>query len=240
MKNTDKKIVVVIPSLEPDEALIEYVDSLLSGYFKSIVVVDDGSSEKFQDIFSSLEEKEGVDVIHHEVNKGKGRALKTAYEYIRNNYQDVYGIITADSDGQHLAKDCYKLAVEMMKGKQGLYLGTRDFNSDNVPFKSRNGNKITSSIFKLFYGKWLDDTQTGLRGFLNEDLDLMIDIEGERYEYEMQVLIDCVRNKVEFIPVSIETVYIDNNSASHFNPFKDSFKIYKIIFKNFISKHTHR
>lgn len=124
----DKNIVIVIPSLEPDKALIDYVDSLLYNGFKNVVVVDDGSSEKCQDIFKLLESKDGIDVIHHEVNKGKGRALKTAYEYIKNNYQSVYGIITADSDGQHLATDCYKLATKMKEGKRGLYLGTRNFN----------------------------------------------------------------------------------------------------------------
>ena len=233
MKDIKNEVVIVIPSLEPDYQLVDYIKELIGDYFNNVLIVDDGSSEKYQCIFDELEQIKGVDVIHHKVNKGKGRALKTAYEYIRSNYANVFGIITADSDGQHLAKDCYKIAKEMKKGKRALYLGTRDLLSDNVPFKSRNGNRITSTVFKLLYGKWLDDTQTGLRGFLVEDLDFMIGVEGERYEYEMQVLIDCVRNNIEFIPIPIETVYINNNSASHFNAFKDSFKIYKIILKNF-------
>ena len=225
--------IVVIPSLEPDELLIKYVESLTSKYFNHVLVVDDGSSLNYQQIFSQLETINGVKVLHQEVNKGKGRALKTAYTYIKENYTDIKSIITADSDGQHLEEDCYKLAEMMKTGQRGLYLGTRDFSLDVVPFKSRNGNRITSIVFKLLYGRWLKDTQTGLRGFLFEDIDFMNQIEGERYEYEMQVLIDCVRKDIPFYTMDISTVYIDNNSASHFNAFKDSFKIYKIIFKNF-------
>lgn len=234
MKDAYNKTIIIIPSYEPDELLIDYAKELTNGYFDNVLVIDDGSGESYQDIFKTLEKIKGVEVVYHEVNKGKGRALKTAYEYIKNNYKNVCGVITADSDGQHLAKDCFNIANEMKNGKRGLYLGTRDLLSENVPFKSRNGNRITSTVFKALYGKWLDDTQTGLRGFLAEDLDFMIGIEGERYEYEMQVLIDCVRNGIEFYPIPIDTVYIDNNSASHFNAFKDSFRIYKIILKDFI------
>lgn len=227
------EIIVVIPSLEPNRMLIDYINSLINVGFRKILLVDDGSSLDYQSIFEECSKIEGVEVLHHTVNMGKGRALKTAFSHILDNYDNVYGVITADSDGQHLATDCLKVTNEMMKSKEGLFLGTRDFNNYNVPFKSRYGNKITSFVFRALYGKWLDDTQTGLRGILKNDLRFMVSIKGERFEYETQMLIDCVRNKIPIVPVNIETVYINDNVNSHFNAFKDSFKIYSILFKKF-------
>ena len=78
--------VILIPSLEPDDRLPAYMRRLLAAGFTRAVVVDDGSSEKYQPIFNELAEMEGVTVLHHEVNRGKGCALKTGYSYILENH----------------------------------------------------------------------------------------------------------------------------------------------------------
>jgi len=158
-----KNTVILIPSLEPDERLPVYARALKAKGFTRLVVVDDGSSEKYQPIFAEIDEMDGCTVLHHEVNKGKGVALKTGYAYIQKNLPDAVGVITADADGQHTVEDCWRLAEALCEGKDELYLGSRDFNLDHVPPKSRYGNKITSTVFRLLYGQWLPDTQTGLR-----------------------------------------------------------------------------
>ncbi|MBE5795890.1 MAG: glycosyltransferase [Clostridiales bacterium] len=226
--------VILIPSLEPDERLPAYMRRLLAAGFVRAVVVDDGSSEKYQPIFNELAEMDGVTVLHHEVNRGKGCALKTGYTYIRDNIPEASGVITADADGQHTVEDCWKLAEALTADKRVLYLGSRDFDLPNVPPKSRFGNKTTSSVFKLFYGQWLPDTQTGLRAFKREDLQFMIDVPGERFEYEMQVLIACARAKMDMVPITIETVYENENEGTHFHPIRDSYRIYKVILGSFI------
>ena len=81
-----------------------------------------------------------------------------------------------------------------------------NFNLDHVPPKSRHGNKITSAVFRLLYGVYLPDTQTGLRAFRMADLPFMLDVPGERFEYEMQVLIACARAKLPLIPVRDDDV----------------------------------
>ena len=222
------EIVIVIPSLEPDKRLIIYVNELKLTGFTNIVVIDDGSSESYQSIFSSLD----VVVLHHEVNKGKGAALKTGYRWIQENLPNIQGVITADSDGQHTAADCIKLA-EKLNFERVLLLGARDFKLPNIPPKSRSGNKITSVIFKLLYGQYLQDTQTGLRAFPASLLPFMIDVDGDRYEYEMKVLIACSRAKIPMVSIPIETVYENNNEGTHFHPIKDSWRIYKVILGSF-------
>ncbi len=225
---------VVIPSLEPDDRLAPYVDSLLESGFERIVVVDDGSSEPFQKVFRDLETRENVTVLHHDVNHGKGVALKTAYAWIAEHPGQTRAVLTADADGQHKLADCKNVLTAFEKGKPGLYLGSRDFNLPNIPPKSRFGNKTTSLVFRICNGVWLPDTQTGLRVFDIGHLDFMSQVEGERYEYEMNVLIACAREKIPMVPVTIETVYENNNEGTHFHPIRDSVRIYKVILGSFI------
>lgn len=226
--------VILIPSLEPDERLPAYVVRLMESGFQHVVIVDDGSSADYQPIFNRLAELDGCDVLHHEVNRGKGCALKTGYAWIKEHFPDTAGVITADADGQHTVADCLKLAQALEEKKQALYLGSRDFNLPNIPPKSRFGNKTTSGVFWALYGQWLPDTQTGLRAFRREELDFMLNVPGERFEYEMQVLIACARAGVPMIPITIETVYENENAGTHFHPIRDSWRIYKVILGSFV------
>ena len=234
-KKALEEAVILIPSLEPDQRLPAYIRKLEESGFGHIVVVDDGSSDAYQSIFRQIEEiDERVTVLHHDVNHGKGVALKTGYRWIQENLKDISGVITADADGQHTVPDCIHLAEELEKGKRALYLGSRDFSLDNVPPKSRAGNRFTSVLFFLLYGKWLQDTQTGLRAFRKEDLGFMQEVEGERFEYEMNVLVACARNDLPMIPITIETVYENENKGTHYHPFRDSMRIFRVIIRGFV------
>ena len=231
MSNHISDIAIVIPSLSPGKELMDYTKELIKYNFNKIIIINDGSSFEYDHIFNSLKELKEVTVLKHDVNKGKGAALKTAFNYIKTNGKDIKGILTVDSDGQHLPEDCVRIAEEMLKGERGLYLGCRDFNDPIVPWKSRTGNRMTSFFFKLLYKQELNDTQTGLRGFLVDDLDLMINTEGERYEYEMEQLIKASLNGLKLICLPIKTVYMNNNEGSHFRPIQDGLKVYKILFR---------
>ena len=234
MEYTPASAVILIPSLEPDDRLPAYVRKLLERGFTRAVIVNDGSSEKYQPIFDELAAIDGVTVLKHEVNRGKGCGLKTGYTYIRDHMPDASGVITADADGQHTVEDCWKLAQALTEDKHVLYLGSRDFNLPHVPPKSRTGNKITSRVFWALYGQYLPDTQTGLRAFKREELQFMIDVTGERFEYEMNVLIACARAGIQMVPITIETVYENENAGTHFHPIRDSYRIYKVILGSFI------
>lgn len=225
--------VVMIPSLEPDGKLVPYVRQLLEKGFCHVVVVDDGSGPAYQPVFAELAALPGCHVLHHEKNKGKGDALKTGFSFIREALKACPGVVTADSDGQHTVQDVWELASRLAQGENGLFLGTRDFSLPQVPSRSRAGNRITSFVFWLLYGRWLKDTQTGLRAFSAEHLDFMIRVEGHRFEYEMNMLISCARENLPIRAVPIETVYENQNKSTHFDTIKDSIRIYKVIFKNF-------
>lgn len=228
------KVIPLIPSLNPDDKLINHVKQLIKIGFKKIIIINDGSSEEYDKYFNELSKLKECDILKHSINQGKGRALKTGFNYYLNNYSNYIGVVTCDSDGQHTPKDTLKVANSLIKNSNCLILGTRNFNLDNIPTRSNFGNKMTSFIFKLLYGKKISDTQTGLRGLNNNFIKKFLSLDGERFEFEINMLIYAVRNNIKFIEEGITTIYIERNKSSHFNPLKDSLKIYKVIFNEFI------
>lgn len=232
MKNKD--IVVVIPTLDPNEKIMEPFINELVKSFSNIVVVNDGSKPIHDNFFKSLEKKKIV-VLKNHINYGKGRSLKTALNYILNEYKDIKAIVTADSDGQHSVKDIKKVGESAIKHPDSYILGSRDFKQSNVPFKSRYGNIITRNVFKIFVGLSISDTQTGLRGMSKEVTIKFLDTTGERFEYETNTLLECKEKCIPIVEEKIDTIYIDDNSESHFNPVKDSIRIYKLFIKYIIS-----
>lgn len=219
-------MIVVIPAYEPDEKLLGVVDTLLAKTDYRIIVVNDGSSKKADAAFAAL--PEGVTLLSHDVNRGKGRALKTAYEYIAAHFSEDEGVVTVDADGQHLTEDVIRVSEAWAKEPDALVLGSRRF-TGKVPWKSRTGNAITRAVFRLSTGVPVYDTQTGLRAFSVKRIPMMLAMKGERYEYEINVLLYATREHVPIREVTIATVYIEDNASSHFNPVRDAWRIYKMI-----------
>lgn len=223
------KYVPVIPCYNPPEVFSNIILELYSMGVRNVIIIDDGSDNKR--IFS-IANKKGYTVIEHNTNKGKGEAIKSGIRYYRKHFINKYkGIVMIDCDGQHRVWDMNKVGQEMIHSDK-FTMGVRNFNKDGVPFRNKIGNKITSLVFKWMFGVYIKDTQTGLRGVPNRLIDTVLKIDGERYEYEISMLIDIVKMKEEIKEVEIETVY-DNNEKrySYFNPFKDSYRIYKEMIK---------
>ncbi len=223
---------IIIPAYNPDHRLIELVCELILLNFTEIIIVDDGSDACCMPVFKALSRFDEVKIIHHAMNLGKGMALKTAFKHIQQ-----YGrpCITVDADGQHAPKDILRLARQIEQNRGAIILGGRNFDDVKVPFKSKWGNKLTSMVFKWSTGRTCGDTQTGLRGFPPEMIPLLIEVEGTRYEYEMNVLLEASKMDWPFIEIPIETLYYDQNEGSHFNPVIDSMKIYGMILKYSLS-----
>ena len=228
-----RNCVIVIPSLNPNEGIITYIEKLKTNGFEDIIVVDDGSIEEKKWMFTVLHKQLGCKLIVHAANMGKGRALKDAFNFYLNNYSEMEGVVTVDSDGQHTVEDVINISDTLHGNQTSLILGVRDFNGESVPFKSRFGNKMTIIIMKSFIGGNISDTQTGLRGIPNDLIKKYLTLFGERFEYETTMLIESVKHGIDIKEVKIDTVYIENNSESHFNPIKDSFAIYRLIFSTF-------
>ena len=229
------KATVVLPSFNPDEKLVGTVKGLLEEGIRDIVVVDDGSAEEHKKFFEEIRGFEGVEILTHEVNRGKGRAMKTAFAYIAENRPSINGVVTVDGDGQHLPKDIMRCIDLMEREKDKVILGVRDFSGPEIPLRSRFGNNMTRLVFRFACGIRISDTQTGLRAIPAQYLRFMAEVEGERYEYETNQLLSMKRNFIGMREVVIETVYIDDNDSSHFHPIRDSIRIYEVILKFIMS-----
>lgn len=222
--------VIIIPTLNPDERLMKLVEKLRVSNIP-IVIINDGSKEECNDIFEMLRLRFQCDIFSHSVNMGKGAAIKTGIRYVSQMYPHSCGVVTADGDGQHAAEDILKVAEVLDNNQRSLILGSRNFDAKGVPFKSRWGNRITSFVFKISTGKECPDTQTGLRGIPKEFKEICLSIPGDRFEYEMNMLLKFVKNNIPLMHVPIDTIYLENNKSSHFNPVKDSIRIYFDILK---------
>ncbi|RNF39203.1 bifunctional glycosyltransferase family 2/GtrA family protein [Planococcus salinus] len=224
-----KQVAIIIPAYKPDQKCHTTINDILTAGFQRVIVVDDGSGPEYADFFESISPIPEVTVLRHAANQGKGRALKTAFHYILNHQLPIQAVITADADGQHLASDMLKIARQMKENPDDVVLGARDFSQKDVPFRSRFGNKMTRLLFRLAIGTKLTDTQTGLRGIPVKYLRHLLTVIGERFEYEMNMLAALKPKGIPLSEVTIETVYIDENKSSHFDPLRDSFHIYKVF-----------
>jgi len=221
-------MIILIPAYEPNERMIKLIKKLKSTCNYHIVIVDDGSGENYKDIFAQAEYL-GCTVLTHKINKGKGQALKTGFNFIKDT-REIEGVITADCDGQHLPKDIIKIGESIKDNSNSIILGTRRFVGE-IPIRSRLGNSITRAVFSFASGTKIYDTQTGLRGFSTDMLEWLCNISGNRFEYEMNMLLEAGTSSYKLCEVDIDTVYLEQNKSSHFHALRDSFSVYLPILK---------
>lgn len=223
----NSKKIALIPAYEPDGLLIYLTGDLTKAGFE-IVVVDDGSGPDYGNVFAAA--SRNATVLTHPVNQGKGHALKTGLSYIREHFGSNCVIVTVDADGQHKVSDALKLCEIAEMHRDTLVLGSRKLRGD-IPLRSRFGNTVTRLIYRLTTGVSVYDTQTGLRAFHASLVPQLLEIQGERYEYEMNMILEFAREGVPIREEEIETIYLDDNAASHFDTIRDSLRVYREILK---------
>lgn len=245
-------MIVLIPAYQPGRELITLVAELANARPDpvsvstgardseqlSVLIVNDGSDASYAAVFDEAQ-RLGARVIscrHNgvSVNRGKGFALKLGFAHIIKHFPGQV-VVCADADGQHSVNDILRVANATTNqpapvSQPTLVLGEREF-TGSVPFRSRFGNCASRVFFALATGSWLRDTQTGLRGFSADLLPWLCDVEGERYEYELNVLLEAQKllrrgSALNWKSVPIATIYLDQNGSSHFRPIRDSARIY--------------
>ncbi|MEU4690064.1 glycosyltransferase family 2 protein [Actinoplanes sp. NPDC023714] len=219
----EEKPVVLLPVFRPQPSLHDLVTALLAEGFAParIVVVDDGSGPDADTALGVLR-RLGCAVLRHQVNQGKGVAIKTGLGYAVTEHPGT-DVICADPDGQHHAGDIGRIAART--GRGAVVLGVRSF--EDMPPRSRFGNTLTRALFRAATGHDVSDTQTGLRAFPADSIEHLRTIPGERFEYEMNVLLDAVGRGRPIEEVTIPATYLDGNAGSHFGSLTDSIRVYR-------------
>ena len=220
-------MIVLIPAYEPDARLVTLVTDLgQADPGTHIIVVDDGSGAASNPVFDAVRAL-GAEVIGHPANQGKGYSLKVGFRHILTRYPGA-DVVSADSDGQHRVRDILRVAarVEQHAGRPGapLVLGGRRF-TGQVPLRSRLGNTLARQAFRFTTAQSIHDTQTGLRGYPAALLEGLIGVEGDRFEYELNTLLEASAAGRAIDEIAIETVYLDGNRSSHFRPVVDSLRV---------------
>ncbi|WP_051682029.1 bifunctional glycosyltransferase family 2/GtrA family protein [Cellulomonas sp. HZM] len=216
-------MIALVPAYEPDLRLVALVRAVRSARpGMPVVVVDDGSGPAYAHVFAAAAD-EGAHVLRHATNRGKGRALKTGVEHVLRVHPG-HGVVCADCDGQHTPADVLAVA-DRCADDDAVVLGARRF-TGSVPVRSRFGNACTRLAFRGATGVAVQDTQTGLRAYPARMLPWLLGVRGERFEYELVVLLRAASEGLPVEEVTIATVYLDHNASSHFRPLRDSVRIY--------------
>jgi glycosyltransferase involved in cell wall biosynthesis len=216
-------VIVLVPAYEPDARLVALLDALRTAVPGAhLLVVDDGSGPAFAPVFDAARQR-GCVVLTHPVNRGKGAALRTGFRYAVDHHPGA-DVVCADSDGQHSPTDVLRVAARLRDGGE-LVLGVRAF-TGFVPLRSRFGNAVTRTLFRLATGQDVRDTQTGLRAYAAPLLTWLLSVPGDRFEYELNVLLQAVRRRLPIDEIEIDTIYLEGNASSHFHPVVDSLRIY--------------
>ena len=224
------QVPILIPAYKPSGALVALVSDLVRRGAEAIIVVNDGSGAGFDECFRALAELDGVSIVEHAINLGKGAALKTGMNHALVRFRDCLGVVTVDADGQHSPEDALRVAEALRGNPDALVLGVRTFDSD-VPWRSRIGNNITRTLMRLIVGQKLSDTQTGLRGIPAPLIPQLLRVPASGYEFELDMLMACKHQGCPIVQVPIRTIYVENNKSSHFHPIFDSMRIYFLLLR---------
>ena len=229
-----KNIAAIIPAFNPQQSLITYVHQLLATTITQIIIVNDGSDEKYTGIFEELKKIDSCKVLEHDRNIGKGGALKTAFTYIWSQRGLCQGVITVGAHGQHTLQDV-KLVLTMTKVfSEGIVLGIRNFHSSDSTLLSYWGNRVTSLFFELLYHRKLMDTQTGLRFISIKELPWLLKVKGERYDYDTNMLVAALKRQCPIFEVEIGQIRIKKNTVIQYDEITKARSIIAKMLMNYL------
>lgn len=216
------KTIAVIPAYNSADSLSLLLPAV-KAQLSDIVVIDDGSADET----SLVASREGVEVIRHETNRGKGAALKTGFAYALENGYDL--IITLDSDGQHDPKYIPLFQQAYNKSGADLIIGSRAGNKGDMPWDRRFSNRITSFILTLLLKKSIEDSQCGYR-LISRRLLESINLESERFELETELIIKAARAgfNIEFLPIMVR---YEKAFPTHISRFPDTLRWCRKVFE---------
>jgi glycosyltransferase involved in cell wall biosynthesis len=210
------RFAIAIPAYEAAGSVGDVVRRALAQASR-VVVVDDGSGDGTGDAARGA----GADLLTHPANRGKGRALKTAFDHLFAAGFDA--VVTIDADGQHPPEEVPKLVGAWREGAD-LVLGTRDHLFEAMSAVRRASNASSSWLIGHVAGASLPDCQTGFRLYAR-DLVQALGFPEPRFEAESAVLVRAVRHGFKVVGVPVRLDQPDGRATSHYRPLVDSLRI---------------
>ncbi|MGM9949185.1 MAG: glycosyltransferase family 2 protein [Lysinibacillus sp.] len=228
-------IIVVIPALNPLRSLLAFVEQLRAAEIKKVLIINDGSGEKYAPIFEELHSQPHCIVLEHERNAGKGRALKTGFDYIMKHEMKAEGLLTVGAHGQHTIEDVELMLESAKLFSDGVVLGVRQFRSREMPMISFLGNQAASILFELLFHHRLLDIQTGLRYIPKRELYWLRKVEGEQADYDTNMLVEAIRRGLPIYEIPIGEARVRKNSIMQYDELIGAKKMLQQVWKTFLA-----
>lgn len=218
MRIENHKTYIVIPVFNEEKVISGVVLEIKKSGYHNIIIVDDGSVDHTYDKVKNIE---GVIILRHFLNRGKGAAIKTGIEAAK--ILGANAVVTIDGDGQHNSEDIGKME-KLIYNKYDVVLGVRFKNDNTIPFLKIIYNRIGNFFTWLVYGLWVSDSQSGLRAYSHKTIELL-DTKTDKYEYDSEVIGEIKKNKLNFIEIPIKVKYTQySNNKKHKQDFKNGVK----------------
>jgi glycosyltransferase involved in cell wall biosynthesis len=212
-------VCVIVPTYNNAGTVEEVLRAVLR-YTDRVIVVNDGSTDGTAQILSGFPQ---ISKVEHDVNKGKGKALRTGFAFAAGHGYDY--AITIDSDGQHFASDLPLFLENLETERAAIIIGARNLHEDNMPGKNTFANKFSNFWFKVETGMTGPDTQSGFRLY---PLYLMKEMRffGSKYEFEVEVLVRSAWKGINICWIPVHVYYPPpEQRVSHFRPGPDFSRI---------------
>ncbi len=206
MSSTEQKgIYVVLPAYNEEKTIKDVMDELIDIGF-NLIVVDDGSTDDTYRVSLNFLKKypSQVSLYRHLINRGLGATLRTGIEAALTHDSNI--VVTFDADGQHHSHDILPLCQPLIQDEADVVIGKRNFNE--MPFHKKFGNVVMNLITLIFYGKDVDDSQSGLRAFNRKAAGLM-ELHSRDYGVSSEIIGEVGRKHLRMVEVPITTIYTD-------------------------------
>jgi len=208
---------VIIPALDAASSIAAVVKDARR-ILPWVLVIDDGSS----DDTSAAARAAGAQVIRHEMNRGKGGALKTGFARALDDRLEA--VITLDADGQHLPSEIPKFLGEWGESQPDLVIGSRDHLFEQMLPRRRMANRFSAWTISACAGTRVGDSQSGFRLYSRRLLQ-EVPIGANGFDYESEIIVRAGRGGYKVLSVPIDLGFVNGISTSHYRPVKDTLRI---------------
>lgn len=224
---SNKGIYVVLPAFNEEKTIKDVISELIR-LGVNLIVVDDGSSDSTYQVTMDFvrNHPSQISLYRHPINRGLGATLKTGIEAAYLHGANI--IVTFDADGQHHSQDIPPICLPIIRGEADVVIGKRNFNE--MPFSKKFGNVVMNIITIIFYGKDVEDSQSGLRAFNQKAAGLM-ELHSRDYGISSEIIGEVRRKNLRLVEVPITTIYTDYSLSKGTNT-KVGLKILARLIRN--------
>ena len=208
---------VIIPALNAERTIAKVVTDARNE-LEPVLVIDDGSGDATGDVARAA----GATVLRHDVNRGKGAALKTGFAWAMERGFD--GVITLDADGQHLPREIGKFIDARAETNADLIIGGRSHLFGGMLPRRRNANRFSAWSISKAAGVRVTDSQSGFR-FYSANLLRKLELRTNGFDMESEVIVRAGRGGLRIVTIDIDLGFVDGISTSHYKPLKYTLRI---------------